>query len=632
MACRQFITKKEAAIAFAISAFTMFYIIKLTSTLGPTIYSTVYRVTYIQTFNQSVTSSFVIDDMIIVALSLFTFTSLSVSTLRKYFVASSITLFGSCLVGYFIVDLSIHNIVAFVIVPAFIGALVINKITCLRIFSTKVSTQTVLIATTILLTIFEFAGLFRWLASAIVFDRIYGDQITWWAAALESQIFYVLGRLSPPLMLLLVYSFLIKPYIGSIWIFISAKLRFLSSSFTSETDVNSKLNIANTGSKVHIYQALLITSLVLGAVLPIYPYLPNLNPDFKDASVDVSNYLNWVGQLHDASSMSIIIDRAFSEVNFGDRPFTVLLLLALEQITNIPLLLIIRFLPVVLGPLLVLVTYFFVKYGTGNNIKAAFAALLTVVSFHFIVGLYGGFLANWLALITGGISIIFLLRSWKHPASINFAIFGAATAITLFIHTYTWTYLIASIIAFIAISYVINRKDHSNLRIVLILVSIVAINITIDIAKMSHFGTGGGLERDLVLVQDFYGPDQFVLRWNNLQYAFHIYVGGYLTNSVLLILSLIWVLKAKYSNSFDRIILSYIFVGAIPIIFGDFVMQTRIFYNMPIHIPAALLLYELGTSKKVHPILSYGLISVILIHLFNYAMRALSNFYLVVGS
>ena len=162
-----------------------------------------------------------------------------------------------------------------------------------------------------------------------------------------------------------------------------------------------------------------------------------------------------------------------------------------------------------------------------------------------------------------------------------------------------------------------------------ILGAVIATNIGVDFARVTYWGEAGGLESDLQIVQNTTGIEEFLYKWSNLDYTFSAFVGGYFTNATILLLALLWVLRARPGKTFDRVLLVSLFVGALPILFGDPIMQTRIFYDMPLHIPAALLLYSVVSNYRTHPLLGSTLALVVIIHLVNYALRSTANMYLV---
>jgi len=89
------------------------------------------------------------------------------------------------------------------------------------------------------------------------------------------------------------------------------------------------------------------------------------------------------------------------------------------------------------------------------------------------------------------------------------------------------------------------------------------------------------------------------------------------------------VVKAKVSNGIDRLMLIMFFIVAIPITFGSVEFQTRVLYNIPVQIPALLVLFY-GTAKiKAKTTLPYQLLIIaIILAMATYSLRAMANLYL----
>src|SRR5205809_7964837 len=107
---------------------------------------------------------------------------------------------------------------------------------------------------------------------------------------------------------------------------------------------------------------------------------------------------------------------SFVEGLEGSRPL-LLVLLYLVASAGISPSQILEYLPMVLALLLSLSIYTFVRYGNGSARFAGLSALFSSVSFYSTVGLWGGYYANWLALI---LVYLFLTRllSFSRSASV----------------------------------------------------------------------------------------------------------------------------------------------------------------------------------------------------------------------
>jgi hypothetical protein len=91
-------------------------------------------------------------------------------------------------------------------------------------------------------------------------------------------------------------------------------------------------------------------------------------------------------------------------------------------------------------------------------------------------------------------------------------------------------------------------------------------------------------------------------------------------------LALLWVFRSSYQKAFDRLLLSMIFLLAIPILFGSSDIQARVFYVVPLFIPALLSLNSLRQQNNGTFFLA---ISALAISMAVYALRAITNMDLV---
>jgi hypothetical protein len=424
-------------------------------------------------------------------------------------------------------------------------------------------------------------------------------------------------------------------------------------------------------------RAIVASALIVSVLITVFPHLPPINPKGVGVSTDEQFYINWMNKLRSQSALNhedtrgrddlfSIIESAFA-INKGDRPFTLLIILALANLTALPDIAIIRYLPVVLAPLLVLATYLFIKYipaGTSkekvgpleqlyryHNIAidprfcASIAALFTAFSLQIIVGEYAGFLANWFAIILAYLIFYYVIKSWQ---SSNFQktiiysilIFALLILIMLF-HVYTWEYLLAFTFFFSALSYIFGRKSvtHSKVKILILLI-IICSTLSIDYYSKSQFINNyqTPISSDSAVARNIENAQGQESIWNRLYFTLGTYVGGFLSNPVLYLLALVWVIGANPKRDLDRVLLSMLFMIAIPILIGSVEFQTRLLYNMPFQIPAALIVASSITmpiSTNTFRIRWWQvdnrillLIAVIAV-MACFAIRAMSNLYLV---
>src|SRR5439155_24657716 len=113
-------------------------------------------------------------------------------------------------------------------------------------------------------------------------------------------------------------------------------------------------------------------------------------------------------------------------------------------------------------------------------------------------------------------------------------------------------------------------------------------------------------------------------RWDRLFFTMTTYVGGFLSNPVLFLLALVWIVKGNLTDGLDRLIFSLFFVLAIPVTFGSIEFQTRVLYNMPFHLLPLLVLY--GTKTESYRRL---IIIAVALTLAVYGLHSMADLYLI---
>lgn len=147
---------------------------------------------------------------------------------------------------------------------------------------------------------------------------------------------------------------------------------------------------------------------ILSISLALIPHLSTLNKDNQQIGSDSETYVKWMIQLQQSKNLQSFLKSAFIDLTGGDRPLTLIFLFVLTAIITSPTLDTIEYLPVILGPPLVLVVYFLTRELTSDETASIFAAFLTGLGyFQISIGIYAGLYANWIALLIGYSSLIF---------------------------------------------------------------------------------------------------------------------------------------------------------------------------------------------------------------------------------
>ena len=532
----------------------------------------------------------------------------------------------------------------------------------------------------VIIIILEIGALGKWITHPFFPSEIYSEgDLSWRFAELESALFLSFGLMSPYLVVLIAFSFFYKWFVPDISRRISKAMRpetntdlidqravkerqhTINEQVKSRHESRSPRSGANSpsspGTPGHVvatyatrvresilsrnaHRLFLCVALVIAPLLMIYPHLPGVNPAGSGVSTDEQYYMNWMSILRAGITTSTpwfdIITNTFT-INNGDRPLTLLLILTIANITGSPDLMVIRFLPVALAPILVMANYLLIRYGIRSKdesrlrVYAGIGAIFAALSPQIVVGAYAGFLANWIALIPAYFGFYFLIRGWdsqnRNQAIVSFATLFAILVFMLLIHVYTWAHFLTAMMIFSGLSFLVSRKTIPDSTIkIIILVAIVATAFSLDYAKSYLFSTPAAAESESALGRNIL-PQDTSARWDRLFFTMSSYVGGFLSNPMLFVLGLVWLLKTSDPRKgLDRSILSMSFILALPIALGSTEFQTRVLYNMPFQIPAILALYAITSETRYS--YRYLLIVAVLFVLATYALRAMANLYL----
>ena len=429
------------------------------------------------------------------------------------------------------------------------------------------------------------------------------------------QIFILLSASSVIILLLLLGCFPVKLLINKV-------IRRRSHDNTKSTLLATEAAVRQRS----VVQRIVYLSIfvALAVILALLPHQPFVNKDGQQIGVDTTGYVNWIQELTESKDPAEFFYQAFVVLNNGDRPVSLILLFVAGEISNSDLAFTLEHLPVILGPILVLVVYFLTRELTADDTSALLASFLTAVSFHVLIGIFAGYYANWIALIFGYSAFLFLLRFLKTSAVLNLIPFSALMMLLLFSHLYTWTIITIVMAAYLVVMFVVrskitvhNYQRKDILLLILVLTSIVAI----DIGKTRVTSSASGIALDLQIAEEASGFDQFAESWENLDYLLHSHAGGLFNNVIIFSLAFYWLYKSNWREPSTILIMVFLSIGLLPVLFGSWLVQARVFYDIPFQIPAGIALALL--MKKSGGLLSLSLC----VWLVAMAISLVLNFY-----
>jgi len=471
---------------------------------------------------------------------------------------------------------------------------------------------------------FSILGIAIGLESLIIFSAFPLFSIASESVALPNYAYaiYLLSSsgLSPILMILLINAVPVK-ILSTEFIRSISKLKHASLKLTAfATSLDTSHKIVRPRNNM-IYLSLIV---LLTVILVSIPHQPAINKNNRLIGTDSMAYLRWENILMKSNNLQDFLHTAFVTLNQGNRPISLIFIFAtVKTATSVTAAVqpyyIIDHLPVILGPALVLVIYFLTRELTSNDVASLFASFLTAVSFHTLVGVYAGFYANWFALIFGYLAFIFVFRFLKTLKKVNLGIYFSLTIVVLFSHTYTWTILTLVTGLFLLVVLCLN---YFSKRIVFFVLFVLLSTVAVDIAKAAITGSVGGIDQDVSIASKaHFGLGQLPVRWNNLLDTTEIYYGAAFSNVIILLLGLYWLFRSDMRDPSNMFLIIFLTIGVFPLFFGNWLVQSRVFYNIPFQIPAGIALAFIKKGTKGTLVLMP-----VCIWLIAMCIRTLSNF------
>jgi hypothetical protein len=441
-----------------------------------------------------------------------------------------------------------------------------------------------------LLCILEAGALLQWL----IFEPLGVVNPLIGLADFESNLYYLVAQLSPLIML----GFSILGVIIPILHFSKGAL-----------EIEAQKSEMPGGKYYELFFLSLV--LVLSVTVAMYPYLPRVNPLGVNTGVDSPQYLLEFKQV-EADPI-----QAF-HVSGGSRPVLYILLFGFQKLTSLNAQDTIKWIPIVLNPLLVLSTFFLALEMMGNYRAALYAGFFTAVGYSLSGGMYAYFLADVLTLSIILASLGFLLRLYRRGNRLDLVI--ASILGSLFVFTHPWTldqYVAPVAVIGVLVTYLYLRRGGDSLS-PWGLISYCGVIASADVVKVLLLsGSVDGVAALSTLSQGITSTQMF---WFDLVNSSRFILGGFLTSLPLLVLAVIGMWRIKERNLPNSLILLFVAMTSVVYLVGDVVVKSRLIYNLPIGILAAyglVYLDDIIVDHRVKSLITGTLVIMLLTYLFR---------------
>ena len=114
-------------------------------------------------------------------------------------------------------------------------------------------------------------------------------------------------------------------------------------------------------------------------------------------------------------------------------------------------------------------------------------------------------------------------------------------------------------------------------------------SVIIDVVKtivLEPFGSAGGVELAWSLAQSKIGFKDLGDVWEILVDATQHHFGGIFCNFIVLCLVIYWFIRSNFRTDFNLFFVVFLMIGIPSLFLGDWIVQSRVFYNIPFQIPA----------------------------------------------
>jgi len=417
-------------------------------------------------------------------------------------------------------------------------------------------------------------------------------------AGLEMGLFYISGYLTPLLALLFPCMWFLKPIVY--WL--------------KGVELGSVTGTRNERVHVSIRSSRFLFLLVIFSVfVAYYPFLPSLNPEGNAVGVDYLAYVRAASRVEGNLTQAL-------RVMGGSRPILFFLILGFQRVIGSDASVAVKFMPVLLNPLLV-VSVFYVALEVFLDDKVAlWAAFFTLFGIQVTVGMYSYFLTNMLGLSTILFSLGLLFRALRCGSLLSLIFSCLSGGILVFIHPWSFDqYFTAAFLAAGCIFYDVGLKRfYFEFRMVV--VYLVSLGFS-EVLKILVVPRGGGVAAVSTAIRGISGLSSF---WSDSIFGFRLLYGGTISCVVLLGLSALGVYLLEGRGLPDRFLIVLPAVSSLLFFIGDGTIKTRLLFNVPLGLYAALGFHSLVREERVD-IFKGPLVTFVVLSMGVYLFRSLAN-------
>jgi len=437
----------------------------------------------------------------------------------------------------------------------FIGefnSMILNILVATYLYSNYIASRKIFLSAVVLFCVLSGISLLYWILK-IFYDFPHFVNI----ANLELQIYHVIALLSPLVVFVFLFSWIVK------WVVEPHFKRRCVSVMPDFTPVFSALR-----GRASFF---LVVVILLSVFIPLYPYMGSINTLGESTSPDVSLRVGWLDEVNEDW-------RNIFSVSDGSRPLFFLFQVFFQRVFNLSSYKAVLFAPAILHPFLVYSVYFVTKKSIKDSGVSLLASVITMFGYTVTVGMYIYFLANVLCLSLIFISLGFLFNYFDTSRRMLLLVSIFSGVLTILIHPWAFFQYFCVLILMTVVEARIYLKDNGDKHIFLGLLAYVCSLGLIDLFYSFFLNGFGGYSALITSVSVLKFPVDF---WFDNTRALLFSFGGLLSNTFLLSISAYGALVLDRRNRFHRFYLLLLVVSSVFYLFVDPYGKSRFLVNIP---------------------------------------------------
>jgi len=420
-----------------------------------------------------------------------------------------------------------------------------------------------------------------------------------WYANLEMGFFYLIAHLAPFLSIPLMFLWVPKLIVHWRW---GRKVK------------NANLDRMVCNRESWWSKFLLFFSITLGVVAAVYPYLPSVNPRNRFVGVDFNRYVEEARLVEQDPSQVF-------KVMGGSRPFIFLVIYGFQTMFGLDVVSAVKYLPVILNPLLAISIYFLGRELFLDNWIASWSSFFTVCGIQVAVGMFSFFLTNMLALSIVFLSFGFLFRAIRCGSHFYLIIASLIGSLLVFAHPWTFDQYCATV--FLTAFFVLydeRKRDKGYNRFKIIIFYLFSLGLS-ELVKIKVFHGHGGVSASSLAIGSLVQVSRF---WSSTIFSFRRIYCGLESNIILLILSIVGIFIFRHAFTPKVFLITILIVSSLPFLLNDSMIKSRLIYNIPVGLYTAYSFVWLNKQRKIDDFRLY-LNLFVLFNMIVYLFRSLAN-------